>query len=82
MLLTTETTVLACFVRNLCFPTICGKKVANSIINGAVRGYSAANLDDHDQITDSKKSMDQQVNPSFFKMVDYYFDKVGDHIIP
>jgi hypothetical protein len=40
------------------------------------RGLSAANLDAHDQISDAKKPMDEQVNPSFFKMVEYYFDKV------
>jgi glutamate dehydrogenase (NAD(P)+) len=39
------------------------------------RGLSAATLDPHDQISDAKKPMDEQVNPSFFKMVDYYFDK-------
>ena len=60
------------------------------------RAYSAATLDDHDQVSDSKKPMDEQVNPSFYKvcatacilsqfvlwMVDYYFDKGAQVIEP
>uniref|UniRef100_A0A1I8ACP5 SAP domain-containing protein n=1 Tax=Steinernema glaseri TaxID=37863 RepID=A0A1I8ACP5_9BILA len=36
---------------------------------------TSTGLDAHDQISDSQKPMEEQQNPSFFKMVDYYFDK-------
>jgi glutamate dehydrogenase (NAD(P)+) len=36
---------------------------------------SSANLDPHSQVADEQKPMDEQINPSFFKMVDYFFDK-------
>uniref|UniRef100_A0A914I8T5 Uncharacterized protein n=1 Tax=Globodera rostochiensis TaxID=31243 RepID=A0A914I8T5_GLORO len=41
----------------------------------ACRHYSAAVLDPHDQLKDSDKPMYEQMNPSFNKMVDDYFDK-------
>ncbi|CAD5220702.1 unnamed protein product [Bursaphelenchus okinawaensis] len=41
----------------------------------SVRNFSAATLDPHDQVSDAAKPMDEQLNPSFFKMVDHYFDK-------
>lgn len=47
-----------------------------------VRWLSAAKLGDHAQVNDAKKTMDHQVNPSFFKMVDFYFDKGAAVIEP
>jgi len=41
----------------------------------ARRGYSSATLDAHSQVVDDQKPMDEQINPSFFKMVGYYYDK-------
>lgn len=46
------------------------------------RGYSSATLDPHDQVNDAEKPMDEQINPSFFRMVDYYFDKGAKVIEP
>lgn len=48
----------------------------------AVRSYSAATLDAHSQVLDEQKPMEEQVNPSFYKMVDYYFDKGAEVIAP
>uniref|UniRef100_A0A7E4VTT9 Glutamate dehydrogenase n=1 Tax=Panagrellus redivivus TaxID=6233 RepID=A0A7E4VTT9_PANRE len=39
------------------------------------RAYSAATLEPHDQINDAARPMEEQLNPSFFKMVEHYFDK-------
>lgn len=44
--------------------------------------YSAATLDPHEQIKDADKPMDHQMNPSFYKMVDYYFDRGASVIEP
>ncbi|PAV72047.1 hypothetical protein WR25_27023 [Diploscapter pachys] len=48
----------------------------------ARRGYSSATLDAHSQasnklfkVVDDQKPMEEQINPSFFKMVGYYYDK-------
>ncbi|CAL2040551.1 unnamed protein product [Caenorhabditis brenneri] len=48
----------------------------------AVRNYSAATLDAHSQVLDEQKPMEEQVNPSFYKMVDFYFDKGAEVIAP
>ncbi|CAB3410087.1 unnamed protein product [Caenorhabditis bovis] len=47
----------------------------------AVRNYSAT-LDAHGKVLDEQKPMDEQVSPSFYKMVDYYFNKGADVIAP
>jgi DNA-binding transcriptional regulator of glucitol operon len=47
----------------------CGKVAALPVAaKFTIRAYSAAVLGDHDQVTDSKKPMDRQVNPSFYKV--------------
>lgn len=48
----------------------------------AVRSYSAATLDAHSQVLDEQKPMEEQVNPSFYKMVDFYFNKGAEVIAP
>lgn len=39
----------------------------------AMRQFSAPNLGAHDQVVDSSKPMDEQVNPSFFKVFCFNF---------
>ena len=39
------------------------------------RSMSTVTLDPQQALKDQEKPMDEQVDPSFFKMVDYYFDK-------
>ncbi|GMS97805.1 hypothetical protein PENTCL1PPCAC_19980 [Pristionchus entomophagus] len=46
------------------------------------RAFSAATLDAHSQVVDSEKPMEEQLNPSFFKMVDYFFDKGSKVLAP
>ncbi|KAL3090948.1 hypothetical protein niasHS_007323 [Heterodera schachtii] len=56
-----------------------------NVVGAALRQrmpFSAAVLDPHDQLKDSDKPMSEQMNPSFFKMVDYYFDKGAAVIEP
>ncbi|KAL3108429.1 hypothetical protein niasHT_015351 [Heterodera trifolii] len=61
------------------------KRILPNLIGAALRQrmpFSAAVLDPHDQLKDSDKPMSEQMNPSFFKMVDYYFDKGAAVIEP
>ncbi|WKY03485.1 hypothetical protein Q1695_004890 [Nippostrongylus brasiliensis] len=44
------------------------------------RALSTISMDPHAQVIDEQKPMEHQSNPSFSKMVDYYFDK-GSSII-
>lgn len=46
------------------------------------RSMSSANLDAHSQVNDEMKPMDEQINPSFFKMVDYFFEKGANVLEP
>jgi len=54
---------------------------ANATTTTACRG-AAAQLGAHDQVVDSSRPMEEQINPSFFQMVDYYFDKGAAVIEP
>ncbi|VDK76733.1 unnamed protein product, partial [Anisakis simplex] len=51
-------------------------------IIGARCFASAPTLDAQQQLDDSKLPMDEQLNPSFFKSVEYYVDKGSKVIEP
>ncbi|CEF71642.1 Glutamate dehydrogenase, mitochondrial [Strongyloides ratti] len=53
-----------------------------AVINSSKRAFCSSNLDAHEQIKDELKPMDEQVNPSFFKMTEYYFDKGASVLEP
>ncbi|KAF8375990.1 gdh-1 [Pristionchus pacificus] len=53
-----------------------------SHLSTSSRAFSAATLDAHSQVVDSEKPMEEQLNPSFFKMVDYFFDKGSKVLAP
>lgn len=48
----------------------------------SARALSTISLDPSQLLKDQEKPMDEQVDPSFFKMVDYYFDKGSAVIEP
>lgn len=58
------------------------KGVARVVREPVARSMSTVTLDPAEQVKDKEKPMDEQLDPSFFRMVDYYFDKGSAVIEP
>lgn len=59
-----------------------GRSAASSMREQTARSMSTVSLDPAQLVKDQEKPMEEQLDPSFFKMVDYYFDKGSAVIEP